>query len=438
MSGLLAPKHVLHVLCDESVAAGEEVLAEGEKLPWNSYSAGGVEMIYEAKNDAGEACVYNFAPWHPRKGSGKNAWPSGSQFIYRSSEPGTQVTFRTKSDWSSLSIKAGPHDGKRYHYEVKDVALDFPEAGQPMGALHLEAFADPASGGLMTAVLRRVSIRGGKNALFLPGGATMLYIEDSDIGGNIGGHVDQQHSTYINGIISTHMVNTKWWGQRASGAYGGHQLKDKAYLRIYEDVSVTNVPDQGDPSTMPLNDITAFGFTWSKGLKLDRVKPNSSERRTRDALVDIRTSLLYTPAEQIPYAPGLNDSDWTMPMARGEAIPDGLAQNVYLHVFHDTEVNSYREEPYVFRLHLQGTEYNDDDRISGPKEDRVPEQQRMVGLAFGTTGTFESAWKDQGHVYADPAMPADAEFVFDKDAFAYHSLNLLDAKLEGALSLPWK
>ena len=264
MQGLKRPAVKLYVKCDASRRAGKEVYAGASAQAIGGRAEGGYEITFEATDSAGNACVYPFYPWLPQVvGSLHN-----TQDILRSSVPGQQVTFRTGDQWATINLRLFDFGQQRVHFEMSDIALDFPGAVQPKGGLHLETFGGQAPG-LFTAVIRRSKVFGGKNGLFVPGGQTMLYIEDSEFLGNVGSNVDQEHTSYINGILVSHLRNSVWRGQRGwQDVASGHQLKDKAYLRVYENVTVTNTPNGAAPSAMPLVDISAMGFTWANNLTL--------------------------------------------------------------------------------------------------------------------------------------------------------------------------
>jgi len=304
----------------------------------------------------------------------------------------------------------------RLHFEMRDIDLDFPDAVQPIGALHLEAFGGSRPG-LFTAVIRRSRIFGGKNAIFVPGGETMLYIEDSDIAGNVGTNNDQEHTTYINGILVSHLRNSTWRGQRAwKNIASGHQLKDKAYLRIYENVTVTNQPNGAPPSAMPLVDASAFGFTWSDNLHLQRVAP---AQQVRDGLVDLRSEIMYRQSTAYPWNVLANRS-WRMP-----ADPLAVLDKVYLAVFLNTSVASFRPEPFVFALRPTGDRLDRGTNTVNGNDTTSTAQQRAVSIAFHTTGRFAQAYAKQGLTFSDPHLPAADQWILDRDAFIRHALGLI-------------
>lgn len=412
MKGLARPAIRLFVKCEASRRAGKEVYAGADAASLYGRATGGFEFIYEATDQAGNPCVYPFSPWIPQI-----AGPlQGTQYILRSSVPGRRVIFRNGGEWATIDLRLFDIGRQRMHFEMRDIELDFPGAVQPMGALHLEAFGGTAPG-LFTAVIRRCRIYGGKNALFVPGGQTMLYVEDSTIAGNVGGNADQEHTTYINGTLVTHLRNSSWSGQHAwSNVASGHQLKDKAYLRIYENVTVSNRPVDTTASAMPLIDASAFGFTWTNNLHLVRQAPAQAPR---DALVDLRTEMRYGVPANYPWGV-LAGQGWHMP-------PDPLLalDKVYLSVFLNTSVDSFRTEPYVFALRNQGTGFEPGtDHIAG--NDTAPRAaQRAVSIAFHTTGRSARAYSRDGWTYTDPHLPKQAEWIIDRDAFIRHALGLI-------------
>jgi hypothetical protein len=373
---------------------------------------GGYEFVYEARDGAGQPCVYPFAPYQPDI-TGNLA---GTQYIFRSSIPGERVTFRTGNEWATINMRAHEMGRNRIHFEMRDIELDFPGAIQPMGALHLETYGG-AKPGLFTAVVRRSRIFGGKNAIFAPGGETMLYIEDSDITGNVGTNADQEHSTYINGTLVSHFRNVSWRGQQGwSNVASGHQIKDKAYLRIYENVTVSNAPGRGSPSAMPLIDASAFGFTWSNNLQVQRVRPL---QEPRDALVDLRSEILYGNPEHYPW-PVIATPDWRMPSA---AL--GALDQVYLSVFFNTSVASFRPEPYVFALRPWGRGFEPGTATVVGEGLTTRGEQRAISLAFNTRGALTKVYSGEGWTFVNPRLPDNALWVSDRDAFIRHALGLI-------------
>ena len=412
MAALRRPAIHLVVKCDASRAAGHEVYAGRDAASLYGRAEGGFEFVYEATDGAGRPCVYPFAPWMPQI-----VGPlQGTQYIIRSSVPGRRVTFRTSNEWATIDLRLFDFGRQRVHFELRDIELDFPGAIQPMGAVHLEAFGG-ASPGLFTAVLRRCRIYGGKNALFVPGGQTMLYVEDSDIAGNVGSNADQEHSTYINGTLVTHLRNSAWHGQHAwSNVASGHQLKDKAYLRIYENVTVSNRPNGTTASAMPLIDASEFGFTWSDNLHLVRQAPAQT---AREGLVDLRTEMLYGAPGNYPWSV-LANPGWRMP-------PDPLAvlDKVYLSVFLNTSVESFRAEPYIFALRPEGTGFEPGSvHISG-NEQAPRAWQRAVSIAIHTTGHMARVYSRDGWTFTDPRLPPQDQWILDRDAFIRHALGLI-------------
>jgi hypothetical protein len=412
MTALRRPAIRLVVKCDASRAAGHEVYAGRDAASLYGRAEGGFEFVYEANDAAGRPCVYPFAPWLPQI-----VGPlQGTQYILRSSIPGRRVTFRTGNEWATIDLRVFDFGRNRVHFEMRDIDLDFPGAIQPMGALHLEAFGGSPPG-LFTAVVRRCRIYGGKNAIFVPGGQTMLYVEDSDIAGNVGTNADQEHTTYINGTLVTHLRNSAWHGQHAwSNLASGHQLKDKAYLRIYENVTVSNQPVGTTASAMPLIDASEYGFTWSDNLHLVRLAPAQAPR---DALVDLRTDIRYGAPGLYPWSVLANPA-WRMP-------PDPLAvlDKVWLSVFLGTRVDSFRAEPYVFALRPQGTGYAPgSDHVTGT--DQAPRGwQRAVSIAIHTSGRINRVYSPEGWTFTDPRLPPQDQWITDRDAFIRHALGLI-------------
>lgn len=415
MGHLQAPAVTLRIKCEASRAAGREVYQGRSADSLYGRVEGGYEFIYEALDANGKPCVYPFAPWMPQITGSADA----TQYILRSSIPGQRVTFRTNDEWASVDLRLFSLGTSRAHFEMRDIELDFPGAIQSKGALHLEV-TDTQRPGLFTAVVRRSKIFGGKNAVFAPNGQTMLYIEDSDIAGNVGTNVDQEHTTYINGTLVSHFRNTVFHGQRAfENQASGHQLKDKAYLRLYENVTVSNMPQHSTPSAMPLIDATAFGFTWADGLRIERVRPAQDPR---DTLVDLRTDIRYGQPDLYPWS-GVAEPGWRMP-----ADPLGALDKVYLSVFRNTSIQSFRTEPYVFALRRTGIGINADGTHVDGEGTSSAMQQRMVALAFGTSGTIDKVFataSDAGWTYADPDLPENARWVLDRDAFVRHALGLI-------------
>jgi hypothetical protein len=412
MAGLQRPAVKLVVKCDASRAAGHEVYSGRDAASLYGRVEGGFEFIYEALDGTGKPCVYPFAPWMPQITGPLN----GTQYIIRSSMPGHRVTFRSPSEWATIDLRLFDIGKQRIHFEMIDVALDFPGAVQPKGALHLEVF-DGTAPGLFTAVIRRSRLFGGKNALFVPGGQTMLFIEDSDIAGNVGTNVDQEHTTYVNGTLVSHFRNTIWHGQRAwQDVASGHQLKDKAYLRIYENVAVTNQPVASTPSAMPLIDASAYGFTWANNLRLRRIAPAQSPR---DSIVDLRSDMAYGALGMYPWNL-LVTPEWRMP-----AEPLRSLDKVYLSVFFNTTVDSFRTEPNVFALRPQGTGLIPGTTAMTGNEMTTRAQQRTVSIAFHTTGRFSRVYSAEGNTFTDPQLPPEAQWVTDRDAFIRHALSLI-------------
>ena len=411
MDGLRRPAHHFLVRCEASRAAGREVYAGRDAASLYGRAEGGFEFVYEALDSTGRPCIYPFEPTLPQLSGNLD----GTQYIVRSSIPGRRVTFATNDQWASLSLRAMDIGRQRIHFEMRDIELDFPGAIQTMGALHLEAFGG-ARPGLFTAVIRRSKIFGGKNAIFVPAGQTMLLVENSEIAGNVGTNVDQEHSSYINGIIVSHLRNSSWRGQLTwVNIASGHQLKDKSYLRIYENVTVSNQSEAAAPSAMALIDATAYGFTWSNNLHLRRLAPAQT---ARDVLVDIRTDMVYGAPDLYPWNI-LADTNWHMP-----AQPLTALDQVYLSVYHNTVVESFRTEPSIFTLRPLGTHFSGEALIEG-NDHTARADQRAVAIAFNTRGRMAHVFAPGGWTYTDPQLPANARWIMDRDAFIDHALGLI-------------
>jgi hypothetical protein len=412
MAGLRPPAISLLVKCDASRAAGKEVYSGRDAASLYGRAEGGFEFVYEALDHAGQPCIYPFAPWMPQIVGSLH----GTRYMMRSSIPGRRVTFRTGDQWATIDLRLMDFGRQRVHFEMRDIALEFPGAVQPMGALHLEAFGGTPPG-LFTAVIRRSKIYGGKNAIFVPSGQTMLYIEDSEIAGNVGTNVDQEHTTYINGTLVSHFRNSFWHGQRAwQNLASGHQIKDKAYLRIYENVTVSNQPNGSTPSAMPLIDASAYGFTWSNNLHLRRVSPAQAPR---EALVDLRSEIIYGNRSNYPWNP-LANTGWRMP-----SDPLAVLDKVYLSVFQNTSVESFRREPSVFALRPTGNSLVPGTSTVQGNDRTMPTEQRAVSIAFHTTGQFNRAYGKEGWTFTDPKLTPAAQWITDRDAFIRHALALI-------------
>ena len=187
-------------------------------------------------------------------------------------------------------------------------------------------------------------------------------------------------------------------------------------MRIYENVTVTNLPNGAEASAMPLIDASAYGFTWANHLRLFRVAPKQAPR---DALVDLRTDMLYGAPANYPWNV-LATPGWRMPPS-----PLAALDKVYLSVFQDTYVRSFRSEPYVFALRRQGTNFAaGGTHVEGDLLTSAG-QQRTVSLAFRTTGNLQRAYAPGGWTFSDPHLPPGAAWVTDRDAFIRHALGLI-------------
>ena len=439
MGDLLPFKHERLVLCEESNAVGDEVFADG--LGWyangQGYSQGGVHHTFEARDDNGQPCVYNFAPSLPRPGGGGNAWESGSQFRLDSSEPGTRVRFSTDDEWATVTLNAGPNDGKRIHLEIVDLDLDFTGNVQPSGSVWFQAYPSASSGGLASLVIRNSRITGGKNALFSPSGAIMIFVENSDIGRNLGRNIDQEHSVYLNGTLTAHFRDSLIFGQRASSGAGGHILKAKSAIRILENVTLDNGGGVLDPTNRPLADFSSWGWTWSDGLNLVRRQPSGAYR---PALVDIRRDQYFGKRLDLPWPTA---EGWTLGMEPGDCDTPMPLSSMYLHVFQNTAVESEIPEDSVFRMNgavetaFEGiharTAY--DDIIANPRRNRA-----MLYEA-GTVSDAQETTAD-GWYYLKPAYPtyhcaveALPAAIADRDTFVAAALAAMNAANGGMIPL---
>ncbi|MEE4349749.1 MAG: hypothetical protein V2J26_05925 [Pacificimonas sp.] len=428
MTGLLEPQTKRFVRCDESMAAGKHVFSDGETEPYQRFAPGGMEFVYQAYDDTGAPCVYPFGPWLPRQGVGKWEWPDGSQFIWRSAVPGARVIF---DEGSTLKL-GGKAKDVRWHFEMRDLELRV--SNYPIGAVHLAVETEGSA--LLTAVIRNSHIKGGANGLFGISSNTMLYVENSEIGESLGRNVDQQHSVYLNRLLSSHFKDSRVYGQRASESYGGHQLKDKSYLRIYEDLEVSNLGGVLDPSNRPLLDTNLHGFTWVDGLDIIRVETE----KPREALIDIRNDRYFISRAE-PFS-NVTSDDWLMPMSPGEAIPAGLLGNVNLGVYRNVRADSYRTEPFVARLKAMPQRHATTGGYVAPIfEGDVPvERQRAIALAFDPEHTAERFFSDQNYVYVNPDIPAaDQQLVSDRETFIRHAFDAVTAAdpVGNGWRMPW-
>ena len=107
------------------------------------------------------------------------------------------------------------------------------------------------------------------------------------------------------------------------------------------------------------------------------------------------------------------------------AAPLGALDQVYLSVFFNTSVESYRTEPYVFALRSQGTGFEGSGTVVEGNAFTTRGQQRMVSLAFGTRGSFARVYSRDGWTYTDPQLPQQSLWVADRDAFIRHALGLI-------------
>jgi hypothetical protein len=116
----------------------------------------------------------------------------------------------------------------------------------------------------------------------------------------------------------------------------------------------------------------------------------------------------------------LVDRSWRMP-----ASPLSVLDKVYLSVFLNTSVESFRTEPYVFALRPQGTSLLPGTTTVGGNNQTTRAQQRMVSLAFHTTGHANRIYSNEGWTFTDPRLPADDQWIINRDAFIRHALGLI-------------
>ena len=395
MSGLKAPTDIRYISCSKSNAAGE--LRDMKNEPVVQYNAElftGIEYIYEAP------CTYkNMGPAGIRNWK----WADGSQVIHRTSSRGSKAIFSSDDNWVVLRFNPGETQG-RFHAEVIDLELKFTNNIQVMGSLHFEVYPNASSGQLATLVVRDSVIEGGKNGIFIPGGASMTYVENTKVGRNVGTNIDQEHVTYINGVISTHFKNVSFYGSNAGGGAGGHILKNKAAIRILESVTLDNAKSKADNSIMPLGDFSSFGYTWSENLVLLRRK--AAVGNMRDTVIDVREDRYFEPNGPVKM-PFMDAKGASMPSAPPGCtnLLDNPDQS-YWHVFNNTVLDSAIKDTSVFRLNgIVSTEYSGifptatyDDIVANPR------RQRAILL---TNKTFHSAEKTNadGYYYLKPSYP---------------------------------
>jgi len=155
------------------------------------------------------------------------------------------------------------------------------------------------------------------------------------------------------------------------------------------------------------------------GGPLSKIQRQAPAQAVRDTLVDLRTEIMYGQPGFYPWNI-MVDPRWHMP-----AAPLGALDQVYLSVFFNTSVESYRTEPYVFALRSQGTGFEGSGTVVEGNAFTTRGQQRMVSLAFGTRGSFARVYSRDGWTYTDPQLPQQSLWVADRDAFIRHALGLI-------------
>lgn len=439
MDGLLPVRQTILLDCRRSNAAGEYRTRRGRPADFGAGPHGSYEIIFEAFEERG--CVFTDIgfPVPPREG--RDDYRDGAQIIYRSSVPGSPAKIVSGNMWHNIHLKV-PHRllAGRFHIELRDIDFEATSRKtQKKGALQWEVYPPADSGKLATLVVRRSSFQGQKNGLFATTGASMLYAEDSQFGRNLGKNVGQVHAAYVNALISSHFRNVRFYGARAGGRRGGHQLKDKSILRILEDVTLDNRGSDADPSPMPLADFTAWGWTWSDGLTLIRERP---ARERPPTLIDLRRRY-YADGRRLSL-PWPSAEGFEMPFAPGECGP--LPEGVYLHVFRGTKVASYNREPFIVRNQGTWATSFDPKGYGGVEPANSysdvmanPRRNRTMVLTFDTTGNVDRGSSPEGYWYERPSPPAYvcddpvdlssplAALAGDRDRFIRTALEKIDA-----------
>lgn len=434
MTGMKKPADVRLISCAKSNAAGD--LRDMNDRPITMGNAAlyeGIEFVYEAP------CTYkNMGPAKIRNWK----WADGAQVIHRTSKRGSKAIFSSASEWVSLPIKPGSI-GKRFHTEIIDLELRFTNNTQPMGSLHFEVYPATSEGKLATLVVRDSVIEGGKNALFIPGGASMLYVENTKIGKNVGSDVEQQHSIYINGTLSTHFKDSYIYGQNAKGPYGGHILKNKSAIRILENVTLTNEGGKADLTNRALGDFSSFGYTFSEGLKLIRKQPQSP----RTGIVHMRSDRYFDGVRvNLPFL--------TATGAKQPALPPGCnnpldkINEAYWHVFKNTVVNSEVDDKHIFEMNGVVHTLYDGIHAKTPYSEIVanPQRNRAVLLTFNTE-TRAPAVSTDGYSYGNPRYPTYhcedvnpgpnlEKILANKDSFLRHAFGRVWSANPGLAPLP--
>jgi hypothetical protein len=167
---------------------------------------------------------------------------------------------------------------------------------------------------------------------------------------------------------------------------------------------------------MPPIDASSFGFTWANNLHIRRVP---SPQEPREGLVDLRSEILYGNPQHYPW-PVIASAQWQMPAA---AL--GALDKVYLSVFFNTEVQSFRNEPFVFALRPWGRGFEPGTPTIAGEGFTTRAEQRAVSLAFGTRGAFGKVYSGDGWTYVNPKLSDAMLWVADRDAFIRHALGLI-------------
>ena len=102
-----------------------------------------------------------------------------------------------------------------------------------------------------------------------------------------------------------------------------------------------------------------------------------------------------------------------------------MLDQVYLSAFFNTEVRSFRNEPYVFALRPWGRGFQPGTATIAGEGLTLKSEQRAVSLAFGTRGTFSKVYSGDGWTYANPRLSNEMLWVADRDAFIRHALGLI-------------
>jgi len=98
---------------------------------------------------------------------------------------------------------------------------------------------------------------------------------------------------------------------------------------------------------------------------------------------------------------------------------------VYLSVFLNTSVESFRTEPYVFALRPTGLGFVPGTPTIAGNAQTTLAQQRAVSIAFHTTGRIARVYSREGWTFTDPQLAPDARWITDRDAFITHALGLI-------------